>query len=238
MVIRQFEEANDRASTPAERRLLRQLADTFHEGASRSGQDGWTWLGFAIDDAVAAGSRFVAPRRIREILTRWEREGLPAEYGTNGDDVAPKSVPAVTGRAATSHRSPDARPGGQGEPEAAQPQAARVAIPPRDEAPDEPFVAPTFTIVSCGMSNRQVWSAVLADIEFSGAIGRADVSTWLRAAALLAVDDDGGLVLGVPHDLALRRASGRYLGAIRKAIERVTGVSLPVTVILLRDWAA
>ena len=88
------------------------------------------------------------------------------------------------------------------------------------------------------MSNRQVWSAVVSDIEFSGAIGRADVSTWLRSAAILAVDDDGGLVLGVPHDLALRRASGRYLGAIRQAIARVTGASIPVTVVLIRDWAA
>ncbi len=88
------------------------------------------------------------------------------------------------------------------------------------------------------MTSRQVWSAVLADIRFSGTIGQSDVSTWLRGAALLAMTDDGELVLGVPHELAQRRASGRYLGAIRQAVERVTGLRLPVTVVLFRDWAA
>jgi hypothetical protein len=113
-----------------------------------------------------------------------------------------------------------------------------VTPPVSAESEGEPFVAPLFTIAACGMTNRQVWQAVLGDLEFSGAIARADVSTWLRSAALLAESGDGGLVLGVPHDLALRRASGRYLGAIRQAVERVTGLALPVTVILFRDWAA
>ncbi len=233
MVIRQFEEANDRTSTPAERRLLRQLAESFHESAVQSGRDGWSWLGLAIDDAVAAGSRFVAPRRVREILARWERDGMPQEYGGNGDRPSRTAAAAVTSPSAVSHSGVGSASTGSRER-----STSPDVEPLRAGEPETPFVAPVFTIPSCGMSSRQVWSSVLADIEFSGAIGRADVSTWLRSAAILAVDDEGGVVLGVPHDLALRRASGRYLGAIQTAIARVTGESLAVTVVLIRDWAA
>jgi hypothetical protein len=43
----------------------------------------------AVYEAVEAGSAYVAPRRLREILTRWERDGFPGqERGT-----APVSTP-------------------------------------------------------------------------------------------------------------------------------------------------
>ena len=88
------------------------------------------------------------------------------------------------------------------------------------------------------MTNRQIWSAVLSDLQFSGAIGRADISTWLRDAAVIGIGVDGELVVGVPHELAKRRASGRYLAAIRQAVERVTGVGFAVVVVLIREWPA
>jgi hypothetical protein len=97
-------------------------------------------------------------------------------------------------------------------------------------------VPPVFTIAACGMTNRQVWAAALADLQLSGAIGRADISTWLRAAAVLAATGDGTLTLGVPHDLARRRAAGRYLPAIRQALTSVTGIAYTVEIILFRDW--
>jgi len=225
-VTKLFEEANDRVSTPAERRLLRQLAATFDGAARESGQLGWDWLGYAIDDAVAAGSAFVAPRRLREILNRWQREGLPAEYVTDvpgGPGLAREAPRPVTGGGGLSHRSAGER--------SVRPGDAAVEAEP-------PFVAPVFTITGCGMTNRQVWSAVLGDLQFSGAIGRAEVATWLRDAALLALTDDGGLVLGVPHELARRRAAGRYLGPIRQAVERVTGLPVTLEVVLYHDWAA
>jgi len=229
-VTKLFEEANDRVSTPAERRLLRQLADTFEPEAVQTGQSGWDWLGFAIDDAVAAGSSFVAPRRLREILNRWQREGIPAEYLTHGSVRAgaaqPRPAP-VTGARVPSHR-----PGGEW-PAQDWPVRAEEVTPE-----DEPFVAPVFTIEGCGMTNRQVWSAVLGDLQFSGAIARAEVSTWLRDAAVVGMTDTGGLVVGVPHELARRRAAGRYLGSIRQAVERVTGLALTIEVVLFREWAA
>ena len=78
---RAFEDANARPATPAERRLLRELAARFDSAAVAQGASGWSWVAASIYEAVAAGSSFVAPRRIGEILTRWERDGVPASAG-------------------------------------------------------------------------------------------------------------------------------------------------------------
>jgi hypothetical protein len=221
--IRFFEEANDRVSTPAERRLLRQLADQFDAAAREQGGSGWLWLGMAIDDAVGAGSAFVAPKRIREILARWQRDGLPEEHAAEVASLARSSQLAgspVTNDAGASHR-PSREP--------SPPQPGEIGA--------EPFVTPVFMIEACGLTNRQVWSAVMGDLHQSGGISQADVSTWLRDAAVLDCGSDE-IVIGVPHELARRRATGRYVGAIRQSLERVTGLRLEVSVILFRDWEA
>ncbi len=100
------------------------------------------------------------------------------------------------------------------------------------------FEAPVFTIESCGMTSRQVWAAVLSDLQVTGEIGRADVATWLRDAAVLELTPTGNLVVGVPHDLARRRATGRYGATLVRALERVTGVVFGIEVVLFREWAA
>ncbi len=85
--IRAFEDANGRRSTPAERQLLRGLAERFAPAARDQARaelpTGWSWVAAAIYEAVEAGSAFVAPRRLREILSRWERDGAPG--GAQGD---------------------------------------------------------------------------------------------------------------------------------------------------------
>ena len=85
--MRAFEGANDRAATPAERKLLRDLAVRFEPVAEAAHEErpdvpgsGWGWVEAAVWEAVEAGSAFVAPRRLREILLRWEREGFPAPH--------------------------------------------------------------------------------------------------------------------------------------------------------------
>ena len=88
---RAFEDANARPATPAERRLLRELAARFDPAAAAQGASGWSWVAASIYEAVAAGSAFVAPRRIGEILTRWERDGIPASAGIAANP-APKST--------------------------------------------------------------------------------------------------------------------------------------------------
>jgi hypothetical protein len=40
---------------------------------------GWGFVAAAIYEAVDSGSAFVAPKRVREIVRRWLRDGLPAD---------------------------------------------------------------------------------------------------------------------------------------------------------------
>ena len=76
--IRAFEDANGRPSTPAERHLLRGLAAQAEPEAIRQASgSGWSWVTAAVYEAVEAGSSFVAPRRLREIINRWSRDGAP-----------------------------------------------------------------------------------------------------------------------------------------------------------------
>lgn len=66
-----FESANDRAATTLERELLGELERDFADAAQRADQSPAVWVVDAIREAVNSGSRFVAPKRIREILSRW-----------------------------------------------------------------------------------------------------------------------------------------------------------------------
>ena len=59
--------------TVAEERLLGRIAED--AGAAQ----GWAIVAAAIYEAVDSGSAFVAPKRVREIVRRWLRDGLPAE---------------------------------------------------------------------------------------------------------------------------------------------------------------
>ncbi len=109
-----------------------------------------------------------------------------------------------------------------------------VNEPRRDTIPD------AFVIAECGMASSQVWSAVLGEIQYSSAsgrgIGRTDIDTWLRDSAIVGRGEDGAVVIGVPHEIARRRAAGRYLGELRRVLSRVTGVDLEIEVVLIRDW--
>jgi hypothetical protein len=86
--IQAFEDANGRPSTPAERHLLRGLAvqaelDAIKQGGAQT--SGWSWVTAATYEAVEAGSSFVAPRRLREIISRWARDGAPGSLQSSVD---------------------------------------------------------------------------------------------------------------------------------------------------------
>jgi hypothetical protein len=68
-----FAEANGRIASAAEERLLERIAD------QASVERGWGFVAAAIYEAVDSGSAFVAPKRVREIVRRWVRDGLPAD---------------------------------------------------------------------------------------------------------------------------------------------------------------
>jgi hypothetical protein len=95
--FRAFEEANGRAISRAEQRLLREIAERatpVTSGDGSTGIRGWQWVTAAIYEAVEAGSSFVAPRRVREIVNRWLRDGRPGEEARSADSPpAPAPVP-------------------------------------------------------------------------------------------------------------------------------------------------
>jgi hypothetical protein len=215
--LRAFESANDRAATPAERKLLRDLAARFEPVATtasqeRAGEDlpasGWGWLEAAVWEAVEAGSAFVAPRRLREILARWEREGFPAVDGDGrresgvGGWVAGGAVPR--GRAGKATKLP---------------------------TPDSRLPTPVFTIAEIGLSNRQVWAAALSEVAQRGEVSRADLETWLRPAGLIGREGET-LIVGAPNIVARDRIAARLLPALRDALAATMGVAVAVAVVV------
>jgi DnaA-like protein len=211
--LRAFEQANDRAATPAERKLLRDLAERYDlvaENAAAANAEvpssGWGWLEAAVWEAVEAGSAFVAPRRLREILQRWERDGFP---GTNAAGASGQQAPV--------------------EPLATWEPAARLAEP---AATAEPV---NFLIAEVGLSSRQVWAAVMDELAQRGSVSRADLETWLRPASLIGRDDET-LLIGAPNAVARDRIATRLLSALREAIVATIGVDVEIAVVSGNDW--
>lgn len=85
--------ANGRPPNALERQRLTQLAALAEPGARATGETGWEWVRLAIDEAVEAGSAYVAPRRIARILERWSIEGRSA---TGRDTVHSSSMTTQT----------------------------------------------------------------------------------------------------------------------------------------------
>lgn len=76
--------------------MLRELAERFDPMARGAGlASGWAVVSRAIDEAVDSGSAYVAPRRIREILGRWERDGVPALPDATGEHAAASGLGSV-----------------------------------------------------------------------------------------------------------------------------------------------
>ena len=85
-VIANFAAANSREASPLERQLLAALVEEVDSWARQAGGTGAEWVAGAVVEAVESGSRYVAPRRIREICRRWAREGKPS---SGGESVRP-----------------------------------------------------------------------------------------------------------------------------------------------------
>lgn len=88
-----------------------------------------------------------------------------------------------------------------------------------------------FAVPGSGLSSRQVWSAVIDELQRGGAMPRIDIDAWVRTSALVAADD-AELALGVPNVLAERRAAGRYRVTLEDAIQRVTGIRFALRIVL------
>lgn len=265
--IRAFEDANDKPTTAAQRTLLSRLAAEFDGAARESGATGWIWVGAAVYEAVESGSAYVAPRRVREILTRWAREGRPsgddgpgrggrsaARTGAGGtrSGRAGQTVPAGrdAGAARETFRHPapaTARRPASAWTRTAAPAAGGEVVVAIDASADAPPVAvvsrraapadAAFTVAECGVSSGQVWAAMLTELALDGEIPRTDFDSCVRSAELVGRGAGGALVIGTLSATAQRRAS-RYLPALRRAAAAIVGVALPVEVVTRAVWLA
>lgn len=114
LVLSTFEAANDRRASGLERSLLAELERDADSAARAVGSTGADWVVAAMREAVASGSAFVAPKRIREILTRWARDPRHAPSSAP-PDVSPlgQPVPATADSTDSVHAPTDVRlPGG------------------------------------------------------------------------------------------------------------------------------
>jgi len=240
--IRAFEEANGRASTPAEQRLLREIAAQTDSAARTSGAcggSGWGWVAAVTYEAVEAGSAFVAPRRLREIVGRWSREGAPGEdRAARVPQAPPAAAPVATGVVA---RERDAASDAAAQPEAVAEGFARGARHVVESAtgvaaaPAEPGV---FFLPECGMNSAQVWATTLSELQLGGGLAADEVTSWVRPARLLARRADGVVVIGAPNPLAQRRLATRYGHALATALARVIGAPVAVEVVVTSAWLA
>jgi len=108
-VVTCFEAANNRSASPLEIELLAELEASFESSARRTGETGGEWVVAAIREAVGSGSRFVAPKRVREILNRWSKQGDPVRAGAAPASEGVTNVPTVTTK---DFRLPDGRNAG------------------------------------------------------------------------------------------------------------------------------
>jgi hypothetical protein len=98
LVVSTFEAANDRRATPLERHLLAELEYDADPAARAAGSTGSDWVIAAMREAVASGSSFVAPKRIREIIARWSANprNAPASTTPLADDSSSPVSPSDT----------------------------------------------------------------------------------------------------------------------------------------------
>ena len=193
--VRAFEDANGRRSTPAERQLLRGLADRFDPAArerSEPGRDtGWAWLTAAVYEAVEAGSAFVAPRRLREIMARWEREGLPSGDGSrqtaDGSDQ-PSAVSRLHGT-----------------------ETADLRLPAADSVLGD---APDFALPH-GFGSRRTWEFAISLL--SGALEPGVLRELVAGTAIVGYRD-GEVTIAAPDANQAERIAGDYAGLIARKL--------------------
>jgi hypothetical protein len=182
-----FVEANGRTPTAAEERLLGGIAD---EAGS---EHGWAIVTAAIYEAVDSGSAYVAPKRIREIVRRWLRDGLP-------EDIAGAPGPEIGIPAAVEHDSPAT-----------------------DDDLDGLTENRPFWVAEAGIGSVQLWAAVVDLVAQRGDARPAEIHDYLKPAVLLERIGPAALRLGVPHDLARQRIERRWRTALEDAFAQLLG---------------
>ncbi len=222
--IRAFEAANARPATPAERQLLRGLAERFDPAARAAGRSdlasGWSWIAAAVYEAVEAGSAFVAPRRLREILTRWEREGLPVD------------TEADTARSEEILRSrPSATPGIVASPASTAQRASAVAhaVPVADllgDAPDLPLPH--------GFGSRRTWAFAVGLL--GEAVERGRLADLVAGTAIVGYHE-GEVTVGVPDPVRAEQFATTYRDLVARKLSEAMRRPVRLAVLTLAPAA-
>ncbi|MCO5223096.1 MAG: hypothetical protein M9947_16205 [Thermomicrobiales bacterium] len=236
--LRRFAEANGREATAAERKILKELAERFDLPARESGRpelgSGWAWVSSAIYEAVDSGSSYVATKRIREILLRWERDGLPSDEGQAPEPATRKKSP----RPRVKKQAPEPYMGTAKSSRPSPETAARDGAAQRDVSfDDEPFAHPVFDL-GRGLTSVQVWASVLSLLQHDG-VPAGEVDLWLRPLALLHLDTDRDgerLLIGAPNRATAQRVEQRFRAEIETALSAFLGRAIQVEIVLTHDW--
>jgi hypothetical protein len=230
--LRRFAEANGREATGAERKILNELAERFDLSARECGcpelASGWAWVSAAIYEAVDSGSAYVAPKRVREILLRWERDGLPVVNSSSR--AQPRDLPGASKVRAKSKRNAPVPFAGAAEARAPEQQSI--------DLDDHALLAPPVFSMGGGLTSLQVWPAVLAHLRQDG-VSAGDIDLWLRPLLLLelmpGVDADE-LLLGAPNRATLLRVEQRFAPQIEAALTALLGHPIAIAVTLTTTW--
>jgi chromosomal replication initiation ATPase DnaA len=89
----------------------------------------------------------------------------------------------------------------------------------------------TFTIDEIGLSSRQVWAATLVELARREQVGRGELESWLRPAALIGRDGPT-LIIGAPNAVTRDRIATRFLPAVRDALGVTIGTPVEVVVVV------
>jgi hypothetical protein len=104
-------------------------------------------------------------------------------------------------------------------------------------AGDEPLVipptVPTFMLNSTGLSNRQIWTMALQDLQ--ARMSSATFAVWIRPAELLTIDPDGTLVIGARNRVQRERLERQHLADIVAALNAVLDRPVGVRVVVIGE---
>ena len=272
--IRAFEDANDRATTPAQRQLLAGLANEFDADARRAGTaglphgaTGWGWVAAATFEAVESGSAYVAPRRIREILTRWAREGRPGEHRDGGPDDD-GSTPGRGGRPPGRGRSTSrtATPARGGQPAPVRP-GAPAPVPTPVATAARPVVrrgsvgrgaggstgsgTPAPALVAARASAPAAGPFIVTECGLPSTQVWAAILTELSFGTEIPRSDldgairtaglvgrDGGALIVGAHSAVTQRRASRYLPVLARAAAAIVGRTIRVEIVDGPVWLA
>lgn len=208
-VLACYEAANDRPATPLEVQLLGELEGEFGRLASGGAAAGGEWLVAAIREAVGSGSRFVAPKRIREILSRWA--GSPAD----------RPVPLRPGQAAPA-------PGSS--------QLAPSSSPNSSDTPDSSAVGrtPDGTFRSDdGGAIDPAWASIWDETlrRLARSLDQSEMERIFAGSAIAAAGRNA-VTISVCSATARDKVRGEYDGLVKRSLRHAAKRSLSFDVML------